>query len=152
MTWLRICSALVSCALSLTLSCTDRPHDAKVPKGGPGLGAPTVPWKYKTRPEKMGFMGAYVQPNMKDVFVAYDADGFKDFDCETCHGNDMEEVDFKMPNSLYALPTDDPMAEAMDYDEDLAAFMLGKVVPAMAQLLSEKPGKGVNCFTCHPEE
>ena len=152
MTWLRCFPALVSCALSLTLGCTDRPHDAKIPAGGPALGAPTVPWKHKTRPEKLGFMGAHVQPKMKNVFVEYDADGFSDFDCATCHGDDMEELDFAMPNSLYALPADDPMGEAMDYDEDVAAFMAKKVVPAMAQLLSEEPGKGVNCFTCHPEE
>jgi hypothetical protein len=63
-------------------------------------------------------------------------------------------VDFKMPNSLYALPEKDPVAEAMTVDEDTAKFMVEKVVPTFAKLLHETAGKGagVGCFTCHQKE
>jgi hypothetical protein len=153
MNWLRTCLFVASWALLSTIGCADRPHDAERPKGGPSLGAPTVRWKHKTREEKMGFMAAHVQPTMKRLFVEYDADDFGDFGCETCHGGNADVLDFEMPsNSIYALPADNPMGEAMDYDEEIAQFMAGKVVPAMAQLLSEEPGKGVSCFTCHPKE
>ena len=101
----------------------------------------------------MGFMAAHVEPQMKKVFVAHDADGFSDFGCETCHGADMEVRDFAMPNDLYALAADDPMADAMDYDEELAEFMAKKVLPTLAQLLSKKTGVGgASCFTCHPKD
>jgi hypothetical protein len=101
----------------------------------------------------MAFMGAHVAPEMKKIFVKFDKEEFADFGCKTCHGADMDLLDFRMPNDLYALPADNPVEEAMDLDEDTAQFMIKEVVPNMARLLSEKPGPdGVSCFTCHPKE
>jgi hypothetical protein len=61
---------------------------------------------------------------------------------------------FKMPNSLYALPEKDPIAEAQSVDEDTAKFMVEKVVPMFSNLLHQTTGKGtkVDCFTCHRKE
>jgi hypothetical protein len=128
----------------------------RVPEGGPGIGAPTVPFRQKTREEKQAYMAAHVQPAMKKLFQGFDGKGYAGFGCETCHGGDMETVDFKMPNSLYALPEKDTIAEATSYDEKTTKFMMEQVVPTFARLLSEKPGEpggpGVTCFTCHPHE
>lgn len=120
-------------------------------------GAPAVPWHDKTRAQKMEYMGLVVYPRMKEAFVAFDAEGFKDFKCQTCHGEDMEAVDFKMPNALYALSATDPMGSARDYDEKVAAFMTETVVPAMTELLGEEPYRpethqGFGCFECHQKE
>lgn len=126
----------------------------------PDLGAPEVPFRHKTRDEKRAFMAARVLPRMKQVFEGLDPKTAASFSCGTCHGADMEVVDFKMPNSLYALPEKDTIAEATSYDEKTTKFMMEHVVPAFAALLSEKPGtldnpaspRGVTCFTCHPHE
>jgi cytochrome c553 len=127
---------------------------------GPDIGAPRVPFRQKTRDEKRAFMAARVLPRMRQVFQGLDPKGNASFGCETCHGADREVVDFRMPNSLYALPEKDTIAEATSYDEKTTKFMMEQVVPAFAALLSEKPGTlgnpgspgGITCFTCHPHE
>lgn len=127
---------------------------AKSPEGGPALGAPEVPWKNKTHEQRQAYMASHVAPTMKRLFQSFNAKAYSGFGCETCHGGDMDVVDFKMPNSLYALPEKDPVAEAMSLDEDTAKFMVEKVAPTFAKLLHEEAGKGggVSCFTCHQKE
>jgi hypothetical protein len=126
-----------------------------VPKAaeGPDLGAPNIAWEQKTHEERAAYMGAFVEPQMRRLFVEYDAKNFGDFGCPTCHGKDFDVIDFQMPNDIYALPADNPIGEAMDLDPKIAQFMMGKVLPTMAKLLHEPAGpKGVSCFTCHPKE
>jgi hypothetical protein len=108
---------------------------AKGPPPHPSFGAPDVPWKQKTHEERRAYMAAYVVPKMRRVFQEHDAKQYANFGCDTCHAKDMELVDYRMPNGLYGLPADDPVAEAKDLDEDTADFMVTKVVPAMAELL-----------------
>ena len=101
----------------------------------------------------MAFMGAHVSPTMKKLFQKYDAKGYADFECPTCHGSDMEAVDYRMPNGLYELPADDPIAEAKDVDEDIAEFMAKEVSPMMVKILSRpKMAEGEACFICHPKD
>lgn len=114
-------------------------------------------WVDKSREERMDWMGLEVFPKMKAAFTEHDAEGFAEFACQTCHGNDMEVVDFKMPNALYALPTTGTMESAMDYDPEITNFMATVVVPEMAKLLDMKPydpetNTGFGCFGCHPTE
>jgi len=141
-------------ALVASFGCTDGREGARVPESGTSLGAPRVPWRDKTHEERAAFMGAHVEPEMRKLFIAHDPKGYANFGCTTCHGADADLIDFKMPNDIYPLPAEDPVAEAMEYDAKVAAFMMSKVVPTMARLLSEPPGKpeGVTCFTCHPKE
>ena len=142
-------------ALLLTAACSG--GGPRVPAGGPSIGAPEVPWQKKSHDERQGFMAAHIEPAMKHLFQSFKPKSYGDFGCETCHGNDMEIVDFHMPNSLYALPEKDTIAEATSYDEETTKFMMEKVVPTFAKLLSESPKEpgtagGVTCFTCHPHE
>ena len=144
--------------VAVTLIACGGGNGAKAPS--PDIGAPEVPFRQKTRDEKRAFMAARVVPKMREVFKGLDPKAAADFSCQTCHGSDMEVVDFKMPNSLYALPEKDTIAEATSYDEKTTKFMMEHVVPAFAALLSEKPGTlgnpdsagGITCFTCHPHE
>jgi hypothetical protein len=125
------------------------------PSGGPDLGAPRVAWKDKTHEERQAYMAAHVEPLMRHLFQEHDKKEYANFGCETCHGKDMDLVDFRMPNpGLYALPEKDPVEEAKSVDEETAAFMVDKVVPTMTRLLSKTTasGKPVSCFTCHPSE
>ena len=133
--------------------------------GGSGKGAAdassgyepqsTTPWKDKSREQRMDWMGIAVFPKMRKLFLEQDSEKYQDFACQTCHGKDMELVDFRMPNSLFALSKNDTLAQAKEYDEKTTDFMLGAVVPEMAKLLDmdaftlENPS-GFGCMGCHP--
>jgi cytochrome c553 len=126
------------------------------PKGVPGvnLGAPELAWSAKNHEQRFGHMAAQVQPQMHALFKKYDASYAETFTCQTCHGDNAELVDWKMPNpSLYALPTEDTLQSSMEYDEKVTSFMM-EVTPAMKKLLNTGAGDpvAVSCFTCHPVE
>ena len=127
---------------------------AQEPEASSEPGAPGVPWKDKTFEQRQDWMGIKVLPAMKALWAEFEPE--KEFKCQTCHGEDMEAVKFKMPNSLYALPADDPMKAAMEYDEDTAKFMAEKVLPKMAELLDmevmNEQGEGFGCLGCHLTE
>ena len=132
--------------------------------GGSGKGAddasayhPTsqTPWKNKSREQRMDWMAIAVFPRMRQLFLEQDSEKYADFACQTCHGKDMETVDFEMPNDLFALSKTDTLAQAKEYDEKTTDFMLGAVVPEMAKLLDMKAltlenQTGFGCIGCHP--
>ncbi len=114
-----------------------------------------TPWNKKSREQRMDWMGVAVFPKMRKLFLAQDAEKYEDFSCQTCHGGEMERVDFKMPNDLFALSATDPLGQAKEYDEKTTDFMLGAVVPAMAKLLdmeayTMESQTGFGCLGCHP--
>jgi len=120
-------------------------------------GAPDIPWEQKNRDQRMEWMGLEVLPAMEAAFQEFDAEGFAGFECQTCHGDNMQEVDFEMPNNLYSLPRENAFQSAQEYDPAIAKFMAEVVVPKMAELLGTEPynadsGKGFGCFGCHPSE
>jgi hypothetical protein len=115
----------------------------------------TTPWKNKSREQRMDWMAVAVFPKMRKLFLEQDSEKYADFACQTCHGKDMEMVDFEMPNDLFALAKNDTLGQAKEYDEKTTDFMLGAVVPEMAKLLDmeaftlERPS-GFGCMGCHP--
>ena len=112
-------------------------------------GAPGVPWAEKTYQQRMEYMGIEVLPAMKTLFKNYDENQYKQFKCQTCHGDDMNEVKYKMPtDAIYPLNPDDPVKGAMEYDEKVTKFMIDEVVPKMTELLGEES----KCMDCHPSE
>ncbi|MEO8177761.1 MAG: hypothetical protein ABI895_02905 [Deltaproteobacteria bacterium] len=139
------------------LACGGSAQSAQDPAAA-GSGKSEVQWKDKTREQRMDWMGLQVFPKMKGVFTEFDADRFSGFACQTCHGDDMEMVDFKMPTKkLYGLPRKDVLKSAREYDAKVTDFMLGTVMPKMAELLDMQPydsetKSGFGCFGCHPME
>lgn len=130
---------------------------ACAPKGAesPGidLGAPGTSWAAKNDEQRFGFMAAQVHPVMSKVFIDYDPDN-AGFTCSNCHGENMEQIDYAMPNeSLYSMPEDRPYDDAIDFDEKIAVFMMTKVTPTLQELLNkgEGPPTKVTCFSCHPK-
>ncbi len=102
---------------------------------------------------KMEFMASVVMPEMSTLFQRYDPEAYAQFQCATCHGEDFQSVNFKMPNALFGLAAGDPIKAGNDHDAKATKFMTDEVVPKMAELLSEDPGKpGEFCFTCHLKE
>lgn len=133
--------------------------------GGSGKGAEDArrayepkadtPWKDMSREQRMDWMAVAVFPKMRNLFLEQDSEKYEDFSCQTCHGKEMERVDFKMPNDLFALDADDTVAQARAYDERTTDFMLGAVVPEMAKLLDQEAytlesQTGFGCMGCHP--
>lgn len=147
------CLAACACTRPADRGEVAAPH-AALGRAGTEPGAPTVPWSKKTREQRMEFMGLTVHPKMKALFQARSAKVYAQFRCQTCHGDDMEAVSFRMPNSLYPLPAVEPMKAALDYDAVTAKFMADSVVPAMNELLGAgDPGAAqVTCHTCHGVE
>lgn len=110
-------------------------------------------------------MATVVYPQMAQLFADFapaeyageNEDGEPKFQCETCHGENMKAVKFKMPNTLRPLSTPNPIPGAMEYDAHMTEFMLKTVTPKMAGLLgrpaasAERPD-GFGCFGCHQKE
>lgn len=114
-----------------------------------------TPWKDKSREQRMDWMAVAVFPVMRSLFQEQDSEKYADFACQTCHGKEMERVDFRMPNDLFALDASDTVAHAKEYDERTTDFMLGAVVPKMAKLLGAdaytlENQTGFGCMGCHP--
>jgi hypothetical protein len=127
---------------------------SEAPAVGVSEPSPAIPWAEQTREQRLEYMGNVVYPKMKALFQGYDAEAFADFKCKHCHGDDMEQVDFKMPNGLVPFPKDDVWQAAVAQDEDAAKFMAEQVVPAMAELLGQAPydpetHQGFGCLNCH---
>src|SRR5690606_41760789 len=60
--------------------------------------APPKSWDTMTRSERFQYMTDHVEPAMAAKFQAFDPQRFATFNCETCHGDDMVERQFAMPN------------------------------------------------------
>ncbi|MCA9690348.1 MAG: hypothetical protein R3A51_05445 [Nannocystaceae bacterium] len=135
------------------------PAQTEEPAGEPAQDQAPAGWADMDRAQRKRFMGVEVMPAMKKLFQEHDAKAFAGFKCQTCHGDDWtnEGVDFKMPNALYPLPEDDPIKAAREYDAEMTAFMVEKVMPAMGDLLGKpydkETGKGeFGCHSCHLKE
>jgi hypothetical protein len=140
-------SLLGGAALLAACSNQKNPDSPGIP-----LGAPNTTWAAKNIEQRFGFMAAQVHPTMTKLFVDYDPDKVG-FDCSNCHGSNMEQVDYEMPNkALYALPKNRPYDDAIDYDDKIAVFMMTKVTPALQDLFNrgEGPPTKASCFSCHP--
>ena len=124
---------------------TAEPEEAAAPKT----------WADMDRKARLALMGTQVLPKMKEAFQTHDGENFKEFKCQTCHGDDMKEVDFKMPNAITPLGAD-PIASGKEIDEETTKFMVEVVVPQMAEMLSlevQDDGLGAaGCFSCHLKE
>src|SRR5262245_46872622 len=69
------------------------------------VGPPDTAWKDMTPAQRGKFMQEVVVPKMKPAFQTFDADDFKKFDCQTCHGKQAKARKFKMPNpDIFVLP------------------------------------------------
>ena len=141
---------VVLLAASAALGACTNQKGADTP--GIELGAPGTSWAAKTLEQRFGFMAAQVHPTMARLFVEYDPDK-AGFDCSNCHGSEMEQVDYAMPNkALYGLPKERPYDDAIDFDNKIAVFMMTKVTPTLQELFNkgDGPRTKVSCFTCHP--
>ena len=146
-------SRLTAVALALLAAC------------GGSHAKPTEPptplvWKDLNLDQRKQFMKDVVMPKAKAVFVAFDAEKFKDMDCKTCHGPGVDDGSFELPNpAIRPLPNSaEGWTKIMATDADFqryTPFMAEKVEPMMTDLLhltpfdpATKTGE-FSCMNCH---
>ncbi len=119
---------------------------------------PAQPWANLSLGERKAHMNERVVPVMEAHFRRHDPVRYARFSCDTCHGSDMAERGFKMPNpALLALhPTGSEEQHRMvDTYPEMVKLMFNHVLPDMVTLLGAQPydattGAGVTCYACHP--
>jgi hypothetical protein len=109
---------------------------------------------WEERHDAMTFL---VLPNMARLFERFEGTPYPTLTCRSCHGDDAEAVQYRMPHGLPALDPDH-LPGAGDADPRtarLARFMIEEVTPQMADLVGVplqdgRTGGGFSCFNCHP--
>ncbi len=117
-----------------------------------GITPPDSPWEEMSVADKEFYMIGKVNPIMKELFVAHDAEEFAEFDCVDCHGEEMREIDFKMPApSMYIVPPEGTPGHRgmMSTFPETVKFMEETITPAMGKLLGVE---NFTCAGCHPSE
>ncbi len=110
-------------------------------------------WADMDRPARLAFMQQQVMPELKSMFQEFDGERFAEFNCATCHGENMQEVDFAMPNGIAPLnPAHVP--SMFQSEQPMAQFMVQRVWPRMTEMLGAEPynpetQEGFGCFSCH---
>jgi hypothetical protein len=111
-----------------------------------------VPWSQKTREQRIEYMGLVFFPEMKTLFQSHDPEGFRQFRCQTCHGEDMARVHYRMPHALSALPAEEAVHAGSTRNAKRTRFMVDEVVPAMRRLLEGHGPVDAACASCHPKD
>ena len=116
-----------------------------------GISGPDQPWAEMSHEDREWYMVGKVLPIMKEMFAEHDAERYgQGYGCETCHGEEMESVEYEMPPmSSYRVPA--PGSDAWTSMEgifgDTVTFMKEDVTPTMGTLLGVDD---YTCFHCHP--
>jgi len=117
-----------------------------------GLTPPDAPWEEMSVADKEFYMIGKVNPIMQELFGGHDAEEFGDFDCVDCHGEEMREINFKMPApSMYIVPPEGTPGHRgmISTFPETVKFMQETVTPAMGKLLGIE---SFSCAGCHPSE
>jgi hypothetical protein len=139
------------------------PAAATTPGAGPTEsapgGGPPMPWASMTKDQRKDYMKTTVMPQMKQTFIAFNADRYKAMNCVTCHGDGVADGKFTMPNpKLPKLPASPAGFQKLMSDKPaVMQFMATKVKPQMAHLLgmpefTPESKSGFGCFQCHTKE
>jgi hypothetical protein len=141
--------------------------DAASPKADPApapdaaAAAPparTIDWEHMSKADRKKYMKTTVLPEMKKLFIAFDAKAYKKMNCTTCHGDGASDGKFKMPNpKLPKLPqptSRDDFLELQKKKPEIVKFMSTVVKPKVAELLglpqwAPATPTGFGCYHCH---
>lgn len=115
-----------------------------------GLTPPESPWGEMSFADREFYMIGKVNPIMKEVFERHDLEEYEGFDCVNCHGEEMREIEFKMPaSSMYIVPPEGTPGHRgmLATFPETVQFMQEVVTPAMGKLLGIED---FTCAGCHP--
>jgi hypothetical protein len=102
-------------------------------------------WSGQSFVDKHETMTFTVLPNMGRAFARFRGDDVPKLRCASCHGENAEDVHYRMPNN--AVRALDPTH--LPRDGDWAKFMIDDVMPAMKEMTGDSR---ITCFTCHARE
>ncbi|MDH3728719.1 MAG: hypothetical protein OER77_14405 [Myxococcales bacterium] len=151
-------SFVIGLALVLTACGGSKSKDATTPGSSGkasaieafGLTPPDSPWAEMSVEDREFYMVGKVNPIMTELFERHDLEEYQGFDCVNCHGEEMREIEFKMPApSMYVVaPEGTPGHKGMlaTFPETVK-FMQETVTPAMGKLLGIED---FSCAGCHP--
>ncbi len=114
-----------------------------------------APWEDLGLQQREDFMVWVFQPRMAELFREHDAELYTEFECETCHGEDPEDIDWEMPANGTPLTIGDVPVENIDDPERRAEaeWMEAEILPAMAEMFEQEMTlAGSSCLDCHPFE
>jgi hypothetical protein len=141
------------------VACEKAPAPTTTPAPGaetPAADAPPPPSRFAemNHDQKMEHMAKVVEPKMAVVFKAGDAARYEKFGCETCHVNHAPRPQDVLPKLKLS---GDGFQKMMAEKPEVTKFMAEQVVPAMAEVMGEKPfdpttGQGFGCAGCHAVE
>jgi mono/diheme cytochrome c family protein len=147
--------------LSFVLACEKSPEPTDNPDttAGPTDAKPPVepaPTKFTemNTEQRLAHMQNVIDPQLAEVFKAFDGTKYATFGCATCHANNAHHPRDGLPKLV--LSGDGYAKLAAEHPDDMK-FMSEKVVPAMAKAMGEEPydpatGKGYGCAGCHMVE
>ena len=123
-----------------TISCGSHPGVTQPSHDVPKAQAREDRWSKLSFEDKHSVMTFTVLPNMARTWRDFKHTEDASMTCRTCHGQDAEAVNYRMPNPSLAKidPAHPPVNET-------ATFMKTKMVPQMSELVSAEVG----CNTCH---
>lgn len=112
-------------------------------------------WQDMDFDQRKEYMTQIVEPAMQELFQEFDPVEYAEFSCSTCHGDDAEEVEYELPNSLEPLPlSGHPFSESSDPEEArYGEFMEDVVKPEMAPLVDQSlvGAERFSCYSCHDQ-
>jgi hypothetical protein len=116
-----------------------------------GLTPPETPWADMNAHDREWYMVGKVLPIMAEVFRGHDGERFAELSCESCHGENMREVNFAMPSPrMYRIAREGtPAFAAMERNfGPMVEFMRAEVTPKMTAIM----GVEMTCGSCHPTD
>jgi hypothetical protein len=143
----------IACAALLGCGSPPKTHAPATPSPSQSSeGWATMSWE-----DRHDVMTFAVLPNMAQLFQRFEKKADPDLTCASCHGDDYEAVQFKMPHGLPALDRNEVLeGHTRETNKTrIWKFMVEEVTPAMADLLEverydPKTKRGFSCFNCHP--
>ncbi len=115
-----------------------------------GVTGPDTPWAEMSAADKEFYMIGKVLPIAQELFGQEDPERWNSVGCETCHGEEMRELKFKMPApSMFVVAKEGTPAHKgmMATMPEMVKFMNEKVTPVMGKLLGDAE---YTCAGCHP--
>jgi hypothetical protein len=148
---------LLVVAVLLTAACGSKPPSTTTPKSDEAATVvlPDVPFDKLDHEQKVAFMKQKVVPEMKPLFQNHNAKDFAEFGCKTCHGEDVKDGHFDMPNPK--LPKLNFKDHNSKYEQKDLEWMGKEIMPTMGKILnlplhSQENPKGFGCLACHTLE
>jgi hypothetical protein len=107
-------------------------------------------WSRATWEERHDAMTFLVLPTMARSFQRFEGKPYPELTCISCHGEQAENVQYRMPGGPPLDPAHLPRKDSPDPREaKLAAFMIDEVTPSLAEMLGKRD---IGCFSCHTKK